>query len=56
MKTATAYRNNLPARTAVRYPNAANRRQLVNKFVDLLLASAIGMGLAASILFLAVLA
>ena len=56
MKTATARRNNLPVRPTLRYPNAANRRQLVNKFVDLLLVSAIAMGLAASILFLAVLA
>lgn len=34
------------------YPNAATRRQLWGNFLDLLLAAASGMGIAASVLLL----
>lgn len=34
------------------YPNAATRRQILNRVVDLLLTAVIGVGLAASLLFL----
>lgn len=47
--------------TAVRehtlsYPNAATRKQVMNKIVDLLLMAAIGAGLAAMLLLLLALA
>lgn len=38
------------------YPNAATRKQILSKFVDLLLVSAIGIAFAAILLFLPVLA
>ena len=54
MKTAVVYRN--APRHAVRYPNAADRRQMFNKFIDRLLIGAIGIGFATILLFLAALA
>ena len=36
------------------FPNAATRKELVHKFLDLLLMGAIGAGLAVSLLFLLV--
>ena len=36
------------------YPNAATRKELVDRFLDLLIMGAIGAGLAISILFLLV--
>lgn len=44
--------NNVPN---IPYPNAATRRELVHKFLDLLLVGAIGAGLAASVIFILVL-
>lgn len=43
-------------RQALRYPNAADRRQILNKFIDRLLIGAIGVGCAAIVLFLSALA
>jgi hypothetical protein len=42
-------------RPALPYPNAATRRQILNKILDLLLTGAIGAGIAAMLLFLMVL-
>ncbi len=51
MKTATNYRQRS---TAIPYPNATNRRQILNKVLDLLIMAAVGAGLAASLLFILV--
>lgn len=49
MKTAVIHRcTNRP----VSYPNAATRRQQLHKVLDLLLTGAIGIGIAASLLFI----
>lgn len=48
MKTATAYRPT----EVVPYPNAATRRQIINKIIDHVLIWACGMGIAAMLLFL----
>ena len=55
MKTAIQYRTNTN-RPFVPYRNAAERRELVNKFLDMLLTAAVGAGAAAIILFMSVLA
>ena len=52
MKTATL--THIARTPLIPYPNAATRRQLLNKFLDLLLTGAIGAALAAMLLFLAV--
>ena len=39
----------------VPYPNAATKRQLLHKFIDILLLTASGMGIAAMLMFIAVL-
>ena len=41
-----------PTQKPLPYPNAATRRQLWNKFLDLLIMAASGMGIAASLLLL----
>lgn len=41
---------------ALNYPNAATRKQVMNKIVDLLLMAAVGAGLAAMLLLLLALA
>ena len=46
MKTTTIRKASLP------YPNAATRRQVMNKVLDLLLMAAIGAAVAAMLLFL----
>lgn len=56
MKTAVINWNYSAARTAPRYPNAANHRQILQKIVDHLLVGAISIGCTAIVLFLAVLA
>ena len=43
-------------RPAFPYPNAATRRQVANKVLDLLLMAAVGAGLAAMLLLLLALA
>jgi len=48
MKTATVYRST----EVVPYPNAATRRQILNKILDYVLVGACGMGLAAMLLLL----
>ena len=53
MKTATITRNE--NRPALPYPNAATRRQILNRVLDLLLTCAIGAAFAAMLLFLMVL-
>ena len=52
MKTATL--THVAKRPSLPYPNAATRRQLINKFLDLLLTGAIGAAIAAVLLFLMV--
>lgn len=56
MKTAAIYRTVHPAMPSIPYPNAASRRQIVNKLVDLLLIAATSVGVAAILLFLLALA
>lgn len=46
MKTTTIYKQALP------YPNAASRRQILHRILDLLLMAAIGAGCAAMLLLL----
>lgn len=55
MKTAVIRRSDLKMHPEIPYPNAATRKEMLNKFLDLLLVGAIGAGLAASLLFLLVL-
>ena len=52
MKTTTVYHDNFWNRPSVPLPNAATRRQVLEKFLDVALVAAIGAGIAASILFL----
>lgn len=52
MKTATLYRSDYANRPHVPYPNAATRREIMHKFLDLLTMAALGIGAAAIILFL----
>lgn len=56
MKAATIYRQMTAHRRGLPYPNAATRKQILNRFVDLLLVGAIGMAFAAMVLILPVLA
>ena len=56
MKTATMYRNAPAQRPAFSCPNSATRRQVAGKVVDFLLTLAIGIGVAAVMLFLLALA
>lgn len=52
MKTAAVYRSECASRPNLPYPNAATRREIFHKFLDLLLMGAIGVGAATVILFL----
>lgn len=54
MKTATVRRNNYTTNPQIPFPNAATRKELIHRFLDLLLMGATGAGLAASLLFLLV--
>ena len=54
MKT-TTYKTTLANRPRAPYPNAATYREVFQKVLDLLLVAAIGVGAAASFLFLMVL-
>lgn len=56
MKTATARRNVLTSRPKLPYPNAATKRQILDRFVELLLMAALGIGAAAMVLFILALA
>ena len=55
MKTAVAYRQNYLPRQPLPFPNAAGRRQVLHKFLDILLIAASGVGLAAALMLLLVL-
>lgn len=52
MKITSLNRSDFKMRPSLPYPNAATRRELLNKFLDLLLVGAIGAGLAASFLLI----
>lgn len=52
MKTAAIYRSKCTSRPELPYPNAATRREIFHKLLDLLLMGAIGVGAATVILFL----
>lgn len=53
MKTAVC-KPNYPAMPKLPYPNAATRRQMLQRFLDTALVIASGIGLAAAFLLLAV--
>ena len=55
MKTATLYPTRITVSPKRPYPNAATRREVMNKLLDTLLIGAIGAGAAASLLFILVL-
>lgn len=55
MKTAAVKQNPYRQGPFLPYPNAATRQDVLQKLVDLLLMGAIGIGSAATILFLLVL-
>ena len=52
MKTVTTRKSNMPKRCNVPYPNAATKQQLIDQFVEFLLAGAIGLSAAAIVLFI----
>ena len=52
MKTATIQRGSIRTNIGKRYPNAATRREVLDKVLDGLLVGAIGAGAAASLLFM----
>lgn len=52
MKTVAIRRREYSLFSNIPYPNAATRKQLFNRVVDLLLTAALGSGAAAIILFL----
>jgi len=52
MKTTTVYRTDFMSRPSFPYPNAATRKEMLHKFLDLLLVGAIGAGLAACFLLI----
>lgn len=56
MKSITAYRTDLANRPNLPYPNAATKRQILDRFVELLLMGALGVGFAAIVLFILALA
>lgn len=55
MKTTVLYRSDYAHRPNLPYPNAATRREMFSKILDLLLVAALGAGAAAILLFLAAL-
>lgn len=56
MKTATTRYSDFANRPNIPYPNAATRRQILDRFVDLLLMAGLGVGAAAILLFIFALA
>ena len=56
MKTVTTRKTHSQRHCGVPYPNAATRQQILDQFVELLLAAAVGVGGAAILLFILVLA
>jgi hypothetical protein len=55
MKTTTYYRPKYAPRQSLPFPNAATRRQIFGKLLDLGLIAVSGMGMAAAVLLLLVL-
>ena len=55
MKTA-AQRTTFVSRPRIPYPNAATKGQIIDRFVELLLTAALGIGAAAILLFILALA
>ena len=51
MKTATV-RSNAPSRSNIPYPNAATRREIMNKFLDNMLIAAMVFAAVTAFLFL----
>jgi len=51
MKTNVLYRSDYAKRPNLPFPNAATRREMFSKFLDLLLTAALGAGAAAILLF-----
>ena len=51
MKTATMKRSKMNMAPVISHPNAATRQEMLHKFLDLALVSAIGAGSAACLLF-----
>lgn len=56
MKTITYNTADLANRPHIPYPNAATRRQVLDRFVELLLMAGLGVGAAAILLFILALA
>ena len=56
MKTITYHTADFTKRPNVPYPNAATRRQILDRIVELLLMAGMGMGAAAMLLFIFALA
>lgn len=56
MKTTVYYPTNRSVKTRIAYPNAASRRQVLGRIIDLLVMAASGAGAAAIVLFLLALA
>ena len=56
MKTATYFEHSINRADIASYPNGITRRQVIQKLLDLLLTAAIGIGIAAILLFLIALA
>lgn len=56
MKTITYRTTDLANRPNIPYPNAATRRKLLDRFVELLLMAGLGVGAAAIFLFILALA
>ncbi len=56
MKTVTARSTTISNRPHIPYPNAATRREILDRFVELLLMAGLGIGAAAIVLFIFALA
>ena len=56
MKTATVYRSDYTKRPSLPYPNAATRREMLNKLIDYLLIGAMGVAAVTVVLFFLTLA
>ena len=56
MKTATVQYRKTKTQPQIPYPNAATKKELINRILDLLLTGAMGAALAALLLFLIVIA
>ena len=52
MKVSTICHTDFKSRPSIPYPNAATRKELLHKFLDLLLVGAMGAGLAACFLLI----